>query len=97
MKLLSAKINKDNHVHKYKRMIIGGKRVIRDEVTGQRRIVESDSGHLILKCVYCPHYVIPELAIGRQAECWRCGGTFILSDESISKAKPTHKSCSKLR
>ncbi len=81
------------HVHKYLRVMLGGKRLIKDD-TGNSRLL-NQAGYPVMKCILpgCRHFISLELCIGRECVCWRCEGTMIMSNESIKKVHPTHKNC----
>jgi hypothetical protein len=51
-------------------------------------------GRTAFKCASCPHYVFPNMIVGRSSICWRCGMEFIM-DERASKLKKPHCDCRK--
>lgn len=60
------------------------------------KTIKQDTGRKVLKCILgCPTYIIPELAIGREAICWRCDGLFILDEISVHLKKPHCKDCTR--
>jgi len=83
------------HVHKYKRVIMGGKKFEKDE-NGKLRIVRQ-AGYPVYKCVVpgCTHYVPRELAEGRESTCWRCGERLTMTTRNLTQAKPTHRECTR--
>jgi hypothetical protein len=67
------------HIHRYKRVNIGDPR----------------KKYKVYRCMVaaCSHYVRPELAEGRLAECWRCREPFVLDKKAITLAKPHCSKC----
>lgn len=57
--------------------------------------------YTVYKCVLpgCDHYISVALALGKIAECWRCGSPFTITADIIRKgrvvAKPHCKPCTK--
>lgn len=51
--------------------------------------------YVVYRCVMpdCPHYVRPELVIGRACICWDCRGVFFMNIRSATKIKPKCKRC----
>jgi hypothetical protein len=63
---------KEKHIHKYRRIKIG-----------------KNKDYVVYKCFLdCPHYITPELVIGRMSICWYCGNEFEMTKASL-KLKPT--------
>lgn len=82
----------EDHVHKYIRVILGGKKIVR--IDG-KRFIKPKEGYVVYKCILpgCNHYVPRELAVGRKSICWFCGGELVLNMENTTKKKPTHVYC----
>lgn len=57
--------------------------VMKCQIHKYRRIRSSKNKHDVYKCVSCPHYVIGDLVIGREAICWYCGNVFQMSKLSL--------------
>lgn len=57
--------------------------------------VTTDKDKEIYKCVLpgCPHYISPDLVLGRFSECWECKMTFIMNEKSITRLKPKCNTC----
>lgn len=85
---------KYNHVHKYKRTEIGGRRIVREM---GRRFIKKTDGYPVFKCMIpdCPHYLPMALALGRKSICWRCGRELVIDEAMLNMAKPSHKDCAK--
>jgi len=64
------------HIHKYLRQTLGHK------------------GYIIYKCILpnCSHFLAEKLVLGRQAICWRCDNSFIITK---FHKKPHCESCVK--
>lgn len=86
-------MSKNNHVHKYIAMVLGGRRIIRAK-DGSKRIVKK-SGYPIFKCTIpgCTHYVPAELALGRESICWVCGKVMVITQRSLRLKRPHHYEC----
>jgi hypothetical protein len=71
---------KPKHVHKYVRIKLG-----------------RNKDRIKYKCNLpgCPHYLEPELAVGRIALCNSCNEEFVMNKESIRLAKPHCDNCGK--
>lgn len=54
-----------------------------------------DAKKTIWKCVNpdCPHYIYPELAVGRKSICWVCGEIIILTKVRMMVKKPHCDTC----
>lgn len=53
------------------------------QVHKYKRIRSSKNKHDVYKCISCPHYIIGDLVIGRDAICWYCGNVFKMSKTSL--------------
>lgn len=82
------------HVHKYKRVIMGGKRIV---LKDGKKYIERAPGYMVYKCVLpgCAHYVPRELAEGRKSVCWRCGGELVMTNRNLWQVKPVHRECTR--
>lgn len=89
-------MKKNTHVHKYRRVLLGGTKVVRRD---GRRYLEKCPGTEVFKCMIpgCPHYLSRELAVGRDSVCWKCGETLTLNMENTTLKNPTHLYCRKTR
>ena len=68
---------KEEHVHKYQRVIISsGKAVFKCMLAGCR--------HYMLELALCE---------GRNCLCWRCGEEFTLTKEHLERRKPVCPKC----
>ena len=88
-------MNKE-HIHKYLKVILGGRRVVRRD---GKRFIEKCSGYEVFKCVVpgCNHFISSELILGRIGQCWKCNENLTLSPENTKLKKPTHIWCRKTR
>lgn len=89
-------MSKGNHVHKYMRVIIGGRKIV---VRDGKKYIEKTGGTEVFKCMIpgCSHFKVRELVLGAQSICWKCGGELILNMENTTLKKPTHLWCRKTR
>ncbi len=78
------------HLHIYRRVDIGKK-----EFNKQTRRWERLNSHIVYKCVLdgCSHYQIPELLVGRTAQCSRCGGEFVVTQRMVGSDKRVNLYC----
>lgn len=54
------------------------------------------SGWVIFKCVLnCTHFIDSKLLAGREAICWRCGESFIISEKHVLLKKPHCDNCTR--
>lgn len=90
--------NKNNHIHKFKRVLLGGKKIIRDD-DGKRRIVDSGAATICYRCILpgCSTKIMREEMEGREFICWECGGVGVITSAMLSLAKPRHFACRKKR
>jgi hypothetical protein len=90
--------NKQQHIHKFKRVIIGGTSIEKDPETGRKRLV-SKPGTPYYRCIIpgCnSRYLIDDME-GRESICWGCGGIVAFSTSMRTLAKPRHFQCRKKR
>ena len=68
---------KHDHVHKYERTKMGDKKWV------------------VYRCIHpgCPHYVLPEMLVHREARCHHCDVTFIIDKECSKLARPSCDEC----
>lgn len=87
----------EEHTHKYEKIILGGRKVVRDQ-HGFKKIIKT-GGYEVMKCTVpeCTHYIALELAIGRKSICWVCEEEMILTKENVRNNKPIHRDCRRQR
>lgn len=80
------------HVHKYMRVVMGGRKVVR--IDGIRRIIKSP-GTEVFKCQIpgCTTFKLREVVCGEFSVCWKCGSELTLNMENTTLKKPTHRGC----
>ena len=80
------------HIHKYQRILLGAKKIAKKD---GKRYIERCAGTEYMKCMFpgCSHFILLELAIGRESICWACEDVLILNKENMTRTKPTHKDC----
>ena len=86
---------KQSHIHKYKRVLLGGKKV--ERVNGKLRYIDTGNARCAYRCIIpgCKHKVMREEMEGRETICWNCGGILIITSEMLTLAKPRHFGCRK--
>jgi hypothetical protein len=91
-------MSKANHIHKYKKVLLGAKKIVIDE-HGKKSIVNSGSAKEAFRCILpgCNHKVMREEMEGREFICWECGGVGVINTSMLSLTKPRHFACRKKR
>jgi hypothetical protein len=90
------KKEKQTHIHKFEKIILGGRKIIRKE---GKRYIEKCGGTEVMKCMLpgCKTWILFELACGQPTRCWQCNEELILSKENMKLKKPTHIWCRRVR
>lgn len=59
------------------------------------RRIKMGNDYEVYKCVLpgCPHYIRPELVVGRFSLCWGCDEQFTMSATSATRLKPKCQKC----
>lgn len=83
------------HIHKYKQVILGGKKIERG-ADGKKRIVRQ-GGTPVYKCMIpgCTHYISRDLVQGRYSICWVCDKQMVMTSQSVTMVRPRHFECMK--
>lgn len=87
------------HIHKFKRVVIGSQTIKRVKENGRwvKRLIKNGDGHPVYRCILpgCKTHFARELMEGRKAICWRCGEEMTITAESLTLVKPRHFNCRK--
>ena len=97
-----------NHIHKYKRISMGEKKIISeyDPILKRniKKVIKNKEASIAYRCMIpgCNHKVNREEMEGRECICWNCGGLLIITSEILSAKgggllHPRHYGCRKKR
>lgn len=57
--------------------------------------IKMGEDYKVYKCTLpgCPHYIRPELVVGRFSLCWMCEESFVMTEVSATRLKPKCQGC----